>query len=308
MRLDRLKLSRLRLFRLVNIAVLIAAAITCIIISSVAGRYIAKDVFYLAPVLNDAQYYFSTEDLEELQAACQPLSVAAISLSSSMVDSGNFSAYSKIIYTDSPLFALNNIQFSSGAGWPAHQKNDNLAVINESLAWQLFGSLDAVDKTIAVDGKVCAVAGVTTQKEISRDDCAAYLPQDWQQISAVFIQVDNYNKLGSALEIEVWLESIHKDKRDYFITDMNSYLENVPLFGLTANRNKLPSRAYLLPNMAELSQINTYGNVVLLCGLMALCNLVFVFQIPQKGETNGRHNLKKRLQNLWQRLHCGKRG
>ncbi|MCL2496935.1 MAG: ABC transporter permease, partial [Clostridiales bacterium] len=170
--------------------------------------------------------------LEELDTACQPLKLSYIRLDSGLVSGGGFEAYTRIIYSGGDGFYLNNIRFRAGGAWIAGRESGNAVVINDSLAWQLFGSLDAVDKAVNIAGELRMVAGLTVQERVSKDDCFAYLPFDpipgHREISGIFLQTANYNKMSDC-PIHTWLEVTGKDRRDYFVTDMNRYVENIAI-------------------------------------------------------------------------------
>ena len=230
---NRQKIDRVGLFLLLNIALVVAALVSIVFISSLAEKYIDKDVFYITPVLNDNRFYFSDEDIELLKSACQPLKLAAISTDSAMISYRNFSAYTKIIHTTSDCFYLNNIKFSSGGPWSAARERENNIVINEALAWQLFGSLNVVDKAVVVGEEIYTVCGIACQNRVAKGDYTAYLPvavqQKEQAVSGILIKVAGYNKLGPYLQINAWLEDIFKNHGEYYIADLNRYVENIAL-------------------------------------------------------------------------------
>ena len=232
MRLDRLSINRLRFFAWLNIAVLLAALISGIAVSFAADKYIGKDVFYITPLLHGAGYYFDLDELDELQIACQPTQLAYISQGSGLVAYDDFEVYTKIIYYGGAGFSLNNSQFRGGGGWAPGRDNDNVIVINDSLAWQLLGSLDALDKNVYIADDIYTVAGIVWQQSISKEDCYAYLPFapafDERVISSVLLQPESYSKLGY-YNIYNWLNIIGKDRRDYYIVDMNRYIENIAI-------------------------------------------------------------------------------
>jgi hypothetical protein len=350
-------LDRLGIFKLVNVAIVIAAVIAGVAVSSEAEKYIGKDVFYIAPAINDSKHYFSGGEVEELQSVCPPQRLAVISLDSAMISYGDFSVNAKTIFTSSDCFALNNIQFSDGGAWGVGGEKENSIIINESLAWQLFGSLNAADQAVTAGNELYTVAGVARQGRIARDNCFAYLPAasqpGGQGIGSVFLQVSVYDKLSPQLQISAWLEAIFKNPGDYYITDLNRYLENIALkyklllmlialyvaaviainsyrlvkyhyspdknlakpaimlsiilvldvtlivvllnavsvdiwlphsagsrlgelLRAITNSGYLPPTEYLLPNLAEISKLNAYANVMLVMGVVGLANFIFV--------------------------------
>jgi len=265
---------------------MIAAVIAGVAVSSEAEKYLAKDVFFIAPCLNDNKFYFSAEEVAELRSACQLLMLATISLDNAAISYGDISAYAKIIYSGSDCFYLNNIKFSEGGAWGADRDNWNSAVISESLAWQLFGSLKVVDKTMTVGDALYTVSGVARQGRLSREGCTAYLPAAakpaGQGASSVLLQVPAYNKLGLYLQISGWLEAISKNPGDYYITDMNRYLENIALkYKLLLLLIALYVATAIVINSCRLikyrrSQDNNPARFAIMLGIIAALDIVLI--------------------------------
>lgn len=219
-----MRLNRLDIFKFINIVIIIVCLIIGLIASFDAEKYINKDVFYVAPIVSDNKYYFTADELKEL--AVLPVRLASISLDRAAV---NFSAYAQIIYTNSDCFALNNSRFVRGGPWASDQ--DNVIIINESLAWQVFGSPDVLNSTVDLADKNYTIIGVTKEERVSGDNCVAYLPfasfSGQREVSSIFIEFLEYDRLRPADDLKSWLRAINKDPRDYYLTDLNRYLENI---------------------------------------------------------------------------------
>ncbi len=224
-----MKLDRLFLFKVLNIIIIIVSVVISVIAGLEAEKSVDKDVFYISPVINDDRYYFDINDLDEFKEVYNPVEIAYTSLCKGLINYKNYTVYSKIIYTNSSYFSMNNIQFVGGGAWPSYSKNKNI-IINKSLAWQLFGSVDVVGKEVSVSNESRTIIGIMDQKDISKDDCFAYLPVntlDNPRMSNVFVKVSNYNKLTPHDNISNWLEKTGRNQRDYYITDMNRYVESI---------------------------------------------------------------------------------
>ena len=224
-----MKLNRLFLFVALNAAIIGISILMGIIISSEAEKYIDKDVYYIAPVINDEKYFFNTEDIDEFKEVYSPAKIALERVSREIISYGNYNVYSQVAYTSSDYFSLNNIMFTGGGAWLNGSENRSI-VINESLAWQLFGSLDAVGKNVFVSGENRTVTGITAQKKVSKDNAAAFLPALYEQrASAVFIKVSDYNKLAPYNNISSWMKKSGLNQQDYYVTDMNRYLDGITI-------------------------------------------------------------------------------
>jgi len=232
LRSDKKRIDKLAVYGWLNIAVLLTALLSGFIISSAAEKYIAKEVFYIAPMLHGQKYFFSPDDLEELKEAYKPAKLSYLDIGSGYISYENWEIHCKIVYAGGPSFYLNNTHFIVGNAIDDAEENEHDIVINESLAWQLFGSLAALDKNVDIDGSTYTIVGVAAQKKVEKADCLAYLPfapaYNEKVISSVLLQPQNYNKLGY-YNINNWLYTIGKDERDYYIVDLDSYVESITL-------------------------------------------------------------------------------
>jgi len=227
-----------------NVVVLLVALPVGFALNQMAQEYVGREAFFIEPAISGQQYFFTPDELDELTVAYPPLKLYYTNMSSGLVSSNITKIHTKIIYT-------------------SNMERGNNIIINDSLAWQLFGSLDVVNKSVYVDEEIHTVVRVEQQKRVTKDGCCAYLPLNLmpgeREISGVFLQPENYTPLGY-LSINAWLNTIGKDARDYNVTD------NVQIF----------------------VKLNTYSKITFICSGLALLNLIIAYFI--KGEfVHGRY-------------------
>ena len=227
-----MKLDRLFVFKAINIAVVLACVIICVAASSEAGKHFDGDVFYIAPVINDNRFYFSIDELEAMASEVEADKFAFMSVDSSIVSVGDYQVFSRVVHTNSEYFQLNHMQFAQGGGWQAQGEGENVAVVNESLAWQLFGSVSVVGNKLSFHGEDFVIVGVIRQESVSRDDGSVYMPMNPEPggriISSAFLKLSGsrlsaYSALGEAF----WV--IGKAIRAYHVTDVDSFVDNIGL-------------------------------------------------------------------------------
>ena len=258
--------ARLTLFQILNLAVVAVSLIVCIFLSFEAQKHIDRDVFYIAPVLQDRKYAFTIGEMGELREVMSPAAISYERVDRGMVSGDLYDALnvrSTLVYTNSDYFRVTLADFVDGGAWTASRESENVMVINESLAWQLFGNLHAAGQKANVSGVSFTVIGVIEQGPVARDNCRAYLPAarlasqraaeqsaglmagaaqsgagfaeeasaaaafalDAMELDGLFIKASNYNKLGLP-HIDSFLRSTGRNRADYYITDINRYLES----------------------------------------------------------------------------------
>ena len=228
---------RLFIFKIMNILIIFTSVITCIFFTLEAQKFISHDTFFITPIINDNKFYFNDDDINVIKATVKTDNLVYTYLSSGVVSYGSYNIYSRIVYTNSDYFLIHNTLLTHGGRW--FNENDNVIVINESLAWQLFGSVNIVGNDIFVSGIPFTVVGVITQNRISKGDSVAYLPGIYQDpiypsrdgltFSSIILKASEYNRLSTGNDIIRVIESIGRNTRDYYITDINSYLYNMSL-------------------------------------------------------------------------------
>ena len=258
--------ARLTLFQILNLAVVAVSLIVCIFISSEAQKHIDRDVFYIAPVLQDRKYSFTVGELSEISEVMSPAAISYERVDRGIITGDlyhSLNVRSTLVYTNSDYFRVTLADFVDGGAWTASRESENVMVINESLAWQLFGNLHAAGQKASVSGVSYTVIGVVAQGQVARDNCCAFLPAarlasqraaglsagltagatqsgagftaetsavaavlalDEMELDGLFVKASNYNKLGLP-HLDSFLRSTGRNRADYYITDINRYLE-----------------------------------------------------------------------------------
>jgi hypothetical protein len=226
-------LKRLFVFKLLNIAVLVAALIFAMIAANRADSFFDRNIVYMTPIINDNRFHFSVEDISQLKERTNAERLAVKTISSGFLRAGYSTALSRIIYTNSDYFSLRNFSFLSGGGWTLEQENANVIVLNDIMAWRLFGSNDVVGKEIFLFGEFYTIIGVVEQENARANESVAYIPLNpaigARSISSVLLQPSNYERLGANNNVRGFLRESGRNERDYYITDLSGYISNIVL-------------------------------------------------------------------------------
>ena len=217
-------------YKTLNAIIAFISLLCCFVFSIRAASYMDKDVFYVTPILSDSKNHLSINELEKIEFS------ANISFENRERIAIRFEKkeiYTEIHSTNAEYFKMNHMQFTDGNSWTADMENENVVVLNESLAWRFFGATNVSGMEIFIDNKSFIIIGVTKQDKIDKTTAFAWIPlpkdeYDNKNLTAVLIKPDSYNTINSIHDIESWLRELNRNA-PYYITDINMYKESITL-------------------------------------------------------------------------------
>ena len=299
----KVHINRLFVFKALSAAVVLASVIVCIHALSEAWRHTDRDVFLIAPRVNDSAFYFGMDEAERLKSVCNAEKLSYSALGRGSVSSSAANAHSRIVLTNSEFFQLSNTQFAQGAAWPATGEGENVAVVDGPLTWRLFRSLSVVDMEITILNERYTIVGAIAGDSAARDSSArasavqggapsvdgtVYIPMGSVQrersalsepeISAVYLKIASYSKLGTYDDIGEVFREIWKDSRDYYLTDINMYVGNIGLkYKLLVFLIGLYAAAIIIVNTYKLARCSqTSRKAILMLAGMFVLDVVFL--------------------------------
>lgn len=237
MPLDKLffkqRINRLFIFKTLNIALIFAALIVLALAVRSSESYFSEDVFYITPRINDNRFHFTLEDAETLRSVVNTDNMTYKTMGSAVVSAGPLNVFSRLILTCRSYFHIRNHIFIHGAAWTADMAYHNIAVVNETLAWQLFGNLDVVDLLISIGTETYRVIGVVEQGDVAFGNSSVYIPMNpapnHRNIRSIYIESRRDDPLGTRYLINDFLFESGRNRGDYFITDLSRYIANIAL-------------------------------------------------------------------------------
>jgi hypothetical protein len=268
----------MKLFAFINCLVLAAALVAGTVFYFSAKRYFANDIYFISPLLNESRLLFSLNDIEPLRFSFPDYTIVPEIRSSILISTSVQQASATVIYTEAYYFEMHFMDFAQGGHW--HSQGDlNSVVINEALAWRMFGGVDVIGLGVEIGGNPYIITGVVRQGKTSADSAnAAWKPlaaaPGGLPVTALYIQAHDHNPLNAELDTQTMLrDHIRRSPEDYAIVDINQYIRNIAIPGQNA---PLPPEGYLSYGMRRLSQLNRYGNYALIAGAVGLFNLLFI--------------------------------
>lgn len=173
--------------------------------------------------------FFTLEDINELSEYSITFTAAF------SAETANGTA--NIIGTNSAYINFNDLKFSSGSffGKTADIDGEKVAVIDEKLAWNEFGSIKAVGNTLEISGEKFKILGVISEdKSIAGLLSGSGLPNAFIPVKALpelektakinSLQIQNNDTTLSGQNLSTAsniLNTVSKAPEDYYISDLN---------------------------------------------------------------------------------------
>jgi len=225
-------MKKLLFFALINSLVLVSALIAGMHAYTAADRYFAKDTIFIAPLLNESHLHWSMDDINYLKWRFINYSISAESRGSIAIASSTHETATTVVYTCEAYFAIHFMQFIKGNRW---QEDANAIVLNEALAWRLFGSINIIGMTVDMNDTAYTIVGIVRQGPRGTGDYLAWKPQATSPtplpITALYILAHNYNLVDSAIHTQEMLSLQFKNPANYAIIDINRYIEAIGIRG-----------------------------------------------------------------------------
>jgi len=220
--------KKLTVFILLNLLLIIGSLSVGVYVRSAARRYFTPDVLYIAPLLNHEHLRFNTGEMEVIRRSFPDYTFAPASRSWANISTGAQWVNTYVVYCDAFYFGMQFMDFTDGWHWYAPE-NIDVIVLNEDLAWRLFGARDIVGLTVQVNGRPHMVVGVVRLGRY-QSEYLAWMPRDIANeplpVSALFLTMGRYNPLAMS-HAHSMLMYVGRNSDDYAIVDISRYIESI---------------------------------------------------------------------------------
>ena len=212
-------------FVIFNMLVIIASLVVGVLSYNRGKRYFAQDVVYIAPRLNESHLHFSVAEVEALNRAFRDETIVVESRDRLPVRTSMEAAVAVVIYTDALYFAVHSLNFMEGGHWHSGVGGNSI-VINQALAWRLFGTTEnIVGVPVWIGERIHVVTGVVWQHGETR--YMAWMPMGTDiasySITTLYIHSHYPNPLIAYLARDV----ARLRPNDYSIVDINRFVESM---------------------------------------------------------------------------------
>jgi len=216
-------------FAFLNLLILIGALVVGMYAHVAARRYFAKDTIFIAPLLNESHLHLNMDNVDALERQFISYSFSAESRRSLAISSSTQTALSTVVYTDTVYFSIHFMEFSDGS----HRQDGSVIIINEALAWRLFGSGDIIGLTVEINQLPYTVTGVVRQDSRGRGEYMAWIPREASPaslpVTALYIRAHSYNMVDVEVETRRMLTNLYRNPASYAIVDINRYVEAISI-------------------------------------------------------------------------------
>ena len=157
-----------------------------------AGRYLVRDSLLIMP----PNSYISNAALAEKSRI--------------IITKGERQTYSPVIFCNPAYFSIHFMHFIEGGPWHISENQSQLVILNEALAWYLFGGGDITGLTVEIEGTFFQIIGVVRQGA----EYMAWLPNGGRSTAAtsMYLRQEDYFPISELA---------------YTIIDVNRYIESI---------------------------------------------------------------------------------
>ena len=182
-----------------------------------SGRYLQRDMLFVVPLRADGQDLL-TDDVRQIPG------IFLESRGSIPVSRGDIRSVSEIIFCNAGYFSLHFMNFIEGGPWHDLEDDRNIIVLNEALAWYLFGGNDITGLTVELTDGPYSVIGVV---RLGGARHMAWTPVSDRSlpVSAMYFRPYPYNPLNARTEAVRLLDEHYIF--DFAIVDINRFVESI---------------------------------------------------------------------------------
>jgi len=218
--------KRLIFFVVLNMLVVLVSVSVGVRAYMSAGRYFARDVVYVAPLLNENHLHFFASQIEVLSHAHPDFTFSAESRGNIRIGTHTVEVSSPVIFTDAYYFSMHNIEFVEGSHW-----HDGLlvnsVVINHALAWRLFGTTrDITGNNVWINDAPHIITGVVHQAQVTT--FLAWMPSSSElPISALYVRPYTTSLLAVSVVRDIVATELFRNAGDYAIICVSRYAQSI---------------------------------------------------------------------------------
>lgn len=215
---------RLTAVRILLYAIAAAAIISIFVFRDRATRYFASGVLIAMPIQHQDAFLFNPLAVDAIRADF-PGQIETVRISRAMLFSETASAPAQLLTTGEGFFPMSFIPINSGHTWQNHEA---AIILDEHLAFALFGSIDVAGHYIRIGEAYFAISAVA---QIGQNPGYAWIPRGAinQPAGILMYKPYHYNPLRSRLEINSILQNLGRHPADFFITDINNFITSIDL-------------------------------------------------------------------------------
>ena len=210
-----------RLFVIINFFIISFALVMIFISYTRANRYFADNSIYVAPSLGEARLHFNASDVDILRIHFPFYSITPVSHGHARLYSSMTNTAASIIYTNRAYFDIHSLLFTEGV---FDQVNEHVMVINEMLAWRLFGKAENLVGMVVIRGDVpYIITGIVRQG----DENMAWIPfNDRLSVSSMYIRPHDHDALAF-YTVRDMIGRVGRPVRDYSIVDLDRFVQSI---------------------------------------------------------------------------------
>lgn len=226
-----MKLDRMLVYKAFNMMICTISLIGGILLSINSGKFLNKDMYIISQGNGSNRYSISVDEADDIADYFLDLFISYDITQNLIVESGGMKTFAKITCTNENYKDFNHFNFIEGFFWTEPTK-DKVIVVNDALAWKMFGTVYVVGNNLVINGSKFRIIGIVKNYGNSYN---AWIPIDTSgesQIENLYILPNQYKKATSKHQVKQIFSYIGRNEADFHISDMNRFIDSI------SNRHK----------------------------------------------------------------------
>ena len=229
-------MSRQVFIVLINLLISVTGLFVGMYAHEAAKKYFSHDIIYIAPYKNETRLLFDINEIDTLKRRFHNYEFSIESRAGAILKTHTHQAAATVIYTDAAYFSMHFINFTEGRRW---QENTDAIMLNEALAWKLFGGGNITGLTVNINDRPYTITGVARQEARGTGEYTAWMPMPQDRaggqtrqpglhgVNALYIRANNYNLVDIGVNTNEMLKLLRRNPDGYAIVDINRFIEAI---------------------------------------------------------------------------------
>jgi len=182
-----------------NTAILLVCLILGYRYAGQASRLVGNNVVYITVAPDSHTSRIRLDAVRDTIMEFTEYNIAFEYRSGAVIRNNNHNKNVALSFVNSAYFSLSNYIFLHGGGWPQAFDGSNVIVLSENVAWELFGTINAVSAHVEIEGMFFEVSGVIRQESLDEPGFAwvayNYHGSGVSEVSGIFVQGRDYGNM-----------------------------------------------------------------------------------------------------------------
>lgn len=227
-----MKLDRMLVYKAFNLIICAISLIGGVLLNISCGKFLNKDMYIISEKNGSNRQSISVDEADDIVDYFLDLFISYDIIENLIVESEGIKTLANVTSTNENYKEFNYFDYIEGYFWTGPTK-DKVIVVNEALAWKMFGTVYVVGNYLIINGSKFRIIGIVKDYGNALNGYNAWIPinaidtSDQTQIENLYILPNQYNKAISRNQVKQIFFYIGRNEADFHISDMNRFIDSI---------------------------------------------------------------------------------